>query len=231
MRKSFAGIMGSIMIVCTLSLTGCTTGVDLNDEQNNLVAEYAAGVLVNHSYKFQNKYAQEETTTQTPVINPSDEATTPADGETTAVQTDPTLFDCAGKLGMGGVSIHYSSYITTKEYPENEDALFTFAAEDGYELIVVSFTINNPTAADIVLNTYAGKPVFRAVINGRAQYNNYGNLLLNDISNLKDVTIKAGDNYNAVLVFMVEEQTATSINTFSVGLLEDGESTCSVKIK
>lgn len=48
-------------------------GVDLDSEQNNLIAEYAAGVLIKHSYNHSNRYefsASEDETEEEPTVEP-----------------------------------------------------------------------------------------------------------------------------------------------------------------
>lgn len=61
------------MILCLTLLCGCSMGVELDSQQNNLVAEYAAGVLIKHSYNHSNRYefsASEDETEEEPTVEP-----------------------------------------------------------------------------------------------------------------------------------------------------------------
>ena len=51
-RKLFA-----IALICVFMLTCCTKAIELTEDQDALVAEAAAGVLVRNSYKYKSKYA------------------------------------------------------------------------------------------------------------------------------------------------------------------------------
>ena len=45
-----------IGVGCMLTVTGCGSNVTLNTEQNDMVSEYIAGVLLKHSYENQWEY-------------------------------------------------------------------------------------------------------------------------------------------------------------------------------
>ena len=66
MKKSFL----LVVILCIGMLTGCKMGVDLDSKENDLIAEYAAGVVLLHSHYYQDRYEkpwtyQEETESPT----------------------------------------------------------------------------------------------------------------------------------------------------------------------
>lgn len=53
MKKIAALCIG---VGCMLTVTGCGSNVTLNTEQNDMVSEYIAGVLLKHSYENQWEY-------------------------------------------------------------------------------------------------------------------------------------------------------------------------------
>lgn len=70
MKKSLVWVL----IVCIIMTTGCSMGVDLDSKENDLIAEYAAGVVLLHSHYYDDRYDKpwmypddtEEPTTETP---------------------------------------------------------------------------------------------------------------------------------------------------------------------
>lgn len=53
MKKMAAIFIG---VGCMLTVTGCSSDITLNTEQNNMISEYIAGVLLKHSYENQWEY-------------------------------------------------------------------------------------------------------------------------------------------------------------------------------
>lgn len=207
-------------------LSGCAKAVDLTEEENNLVAEYAAGVLIDRSYYVENKYI-EETTVETTSIEESTSGDTPIidPSETSVVEettTETNNFDIAKELGVEGLKITYIGYSVVNEYPDDPDAMFTFQSEPGFQFLVIDFEMTNNSDADITVNTAADLPVFQADFNGDYQYNNYGSLLTNDLSNLKDVSIKSGESFQSVLIFMVRESVLTNLDDSKITIKLSG---------
>ena len=86
-----------ILISCVVVLTGCGMGVELDPKENELIAEYAAGVMLMHSHYYDDRYDKpwmytiesdtedstvEEPTTEEPTTEEptTEESTTPSGG-------------------------------------------------------------------------------------------------------------------------------------------------------
>ena len=235
MKKRVLAVASIIMMFC---VTGCAKGPNLTTDENNMIAEYVAGVMLQHSYVYQDKYSDlnlpdipniedpTEEVTEEPTEEITEEPTEDDTGaekpsrdsepETTEPETEMPVSDnwdeAAESLGLKPLKIKYNSYVITKEYPDDEDSWFTFEAEPGYTFVVGEFTLTNGTATDVTINNSDLKPVVRLVINDDKGFNNYGNLMLNDMTNMKNVTIKAGESYEAIIVFMVGDDEVKEIN-------------------
>lgn len=224
-----------LLIVTILSmffLTGCAKAIEMTDEQSDMVAEYAAGALIRRSYSYKLKYpninterpTEEPTTPEVPVINPTDE-TKPED------ETNSGGNSRLGEiLGISPVEVTYKEYKVLDEYPDDPDAIFTFSAEEGYKFIVMEFNLHNPTAQAVTVSTADKGFVFKADIN-KERLNNYANLMLNDITNLDNVVIGAGEDYKGILVFMEEEKSASDIKDFTLLVKIEDKNTEVLKIK
>ena len=218
MRKKVTGVIVSALIACLMA--GCTKATELTEEQNDIIAQYAANIIIEKSFDYDKRYkerpSQEETASSEET---SDGETTPDSTETvpeettTASPQENSIFTSA--LGINNVTVAYKGYNVTKEYPDNEDALFTFGAQEGYSFVVLNLTINNNGAQAVNINTYNEKPIYKIKVNNKT-YNNYANLMHNDISGLQDITIAAGSSYDAILVFMVEDEKINNVTSMQV---------------
>lgn len=219
-------------IIIVMMFTGCTKGIDITTEQNDIVAEYIAGVLVKNSYFYMDKYEDlketyayedeselepetitPETEPETPVINPTDDPDMPT--SETETYSDGK-WHVAEAIGLSPLEIEYVSYDITNEYPKDDESLFSFTAEDGYTFIVLNFKLYNNTEDAVTVNNYTLKPAIRLYINDYAPTYNYGNLMFNDITNLKEVTVNPESSYDGIIVFMVDEEFTKDIKSMTV---------------
>ena len=248
MRKR---IFAAVACVFAVLLTGCAMGPHLTNEQNNIIAEYAADILLGRSYFYIDKYeditkyynsdvletesqpATEEPDTDTPTSPDTSHDTDDPTKETTETETtqDPDeVFDLAEVLVFAPLQEEYTGYRIVSEYPDDPDALFSFTPEDGYKFIVVEFDVYNPTDKTITLNTENQNRVFKATVN-KGRCNNYANLLLNDFSRLRDVEIEGQSHYESVIIFMADEDVIQEIDRFEISIKDDEGHTRVLKIK
>ena len=230
-----------IYVMIFTFLTGCAKVKDISPEHNGMIAEYVAGVLLKYSHSYKEKYedlsggfvstvpdefetettpGEEETTTgkeeeTTTVPNvpgqPSDKPTSEGETGTTEVE-----WHIEKEMGLEPLTMEYESYVVTKEYPDDEDAIFTFTAEDGYTFLVLNFKLYNDTDKDVTINNYSTRPAIKAYINDNKPVYNYANLMMNDITALKDITVKAGDVFDGIIVYMIKENELADITSLKL---------------
>ncbi len=258
MKKIAALCIG---VGCMLTVTGCGNNVTLNTEQNDMVSEYIAGVLLKHSYENEWEYeklaaakrqsesknsksntlsgtntAQNTNTVQQatqPVTQPSamtattaaqnpsstTSATQSTAGETKAVaSSDEVLNSLKQVLGLNsGISLSYTQTVSGQRYP-NEQYSVSVPANNSCVVVAVEFELTNTTGSDITLNTASSTAVMKLGIEGTT-FTKSKTILKNDITNLKSVTVPAGQSYTAAAVFQIPEIFAQSLEntTLTVG--------------
>ena len=212
----------AVAVLCS----GCAGIPDMTAEQNNAVAEYAASALIERSYSYRARYVDDleplteaETEDESESESESESAAiNPSEAETEA----PVDFDIAKDMGLEGVKVSYGSYKIAEEYPDDPDALFSFEPQDGYSFLVVSLDITNTGTEAVTLNNSDKTNIIKLRI-GNKGCNNYANLLNNDITNLKGVTIEAGASFESIVIFMVQDDILNDMNEFTLST-DEGES-------
>ncbi len=240
MKKLVTVCLGVAM---ALSITGCGDKVTLTEEQNDLIAEYVAGVMLKHSYENEWNYqklniAQNTYTSKGSMNNNTIAATTNANQQastssatnttqssTTAtkatgtVVTGDVIADLKNVLNLKSADISYSKYVVSDRYPTDEFAICVPASE-GCKVIAVEFAINNNTAQAIEANTATSGVNFEINING-TKVKQLTSILKNDISALSKVNIPAGSGYTSVALFQVADKVAENISSISIEAYQD----------
>ena len=200
MKKYLTRSMAAMSAMCVLLMTGCSKGIDINNEQNEIIANYAARLVVK---------AAKVDYTYIPDIKEPD-----ADGNIIAAEHDYSPL--SDYLGLDGVEITYKDCIVGDEYPNDDSSLFVVEAEPGKKLVAVEYSLTNNTDSDIVYSIPQDGLVFRLKVNGSKNVMSFKTLLLNDFSNMKNYTIGAGQTNTAVIVFQLDSEDADSLSTVEV---------------
>lgn len=207
--------------VCVFALAGCADDVTMDNEQNDIVAEYIAGTLLRHSYANEWKYSklsnptfnksgQSTTTTgknNTTGTTAANKQTTTAVGQTGTTSTTGTTqvgikaASITEALGLSGVTVSYKKVSVGNRYPTDAYAVCV-PADSGCKVVAVEFTIKN-TGSAVYTATTKSANVTMKLSAGSGTYTQYKSMLKNDICNLDKVTINAGEEYTAAAVFQV----------------------------
>lgn len=223
--------IGTVVGVCALVLfAGCYEPLDVTDREMDMVAEYAAGVLVKHGTKTTDTllnrkeqevaFAEMATPTPRPTLAPSNTDKTPSkdngqDGEQTGDATatpkptatpvvdnsELTMRDLTELIGKDDFYFEYTGCETTMLY-QGADELFA-AAGEGKQLVVLEFKVTNrsKTGATLVLNKGASKEFVYTLRIGNKTIRPSLTLLNEDFYTSYEVTYAAGETRNCVLVF------------------------------
>lgn len=233
--KTSRKILSAMFLSAALLLTGCgESDVEVTSEQNDLIAEYVAGVLMKHSYENKWKYVKLDaniTNYQRPsqaytqaAPKPSSQAqqggTQPksADAGTTS---SGTLSDLASALELSGVTITYAGNTVCQNYPEGSDVLSVMATS-GRDILAVEFDLKNTTENDVICNTAPLGVVMRITVNNTTTVTEYATMLNNDLNTLSGVSIAPGQSYRAVVLFMVPKGSADNISSLVITLSGQG---------
>jgi hypothetical protein len=212
----------SIIILVMLLLTGCIQKYDLNEQQNDAVAEYLAGVILksDEDYK-QNLVSEEgigiETSSEDNSQSKEENSAVPSptaapaevadqSGETDETAESKKEYTIAQVFGKKDFDIQYSGYELTDTYPKDaEDTYFSLDARKGYQLLVASFTATNKKKSKNTLNLSKEEVLYQLDINVGTVYKPQFTLLENDLQYI-DLAFKGGESKTVLLVFEISKE-------------------------
>lgn len=222
-----------VLAISACMLTGCIDSMpDMTEEQSELVAEYAADMLLKYSPNYHYRIAdeeevasaeaemetsQEEETTQEE-SQPSQDLSQTGMGETVSVDAEASVedgaeYDLAAFFGMDQFSIMYASCEVTDAYPNAESGVgFSVTAPQGYNLLVLHFDVENlgEEAAQCDLFDQISKVTVN--VNDAGYVQALSTLLTNDLTTYME-DIPAGEVADAVVAVPVEQTDLDEIQT------------------
>ena len=225
----------AVLAVSVLSLTGCADIKNLSEEQENEIAEYAAGVLLQnsdkYSYRLITKEEKEVTETPTPMPATPTPAAQASDApqESQPEQTAAAPEDSKKEVSLDdlyhlkGVSILYTSYRLADKYGSSQ-----IRAEQGKKLLVAEFSLKNNSGAKKKVKLIDRRKITYQLNVDGTTYSPQISLLENQLDYLEAVIAK-GKSQKAVLVFQVDKN-ATNASSIDLSI-EEGNNKTSVKMK
>lgn len=212
-----------VILLLLATLTGCIQKFEYSEEQTDAAAEYIAGLMLKNDKEYDadlismeaiiEKQEAEATTTPTPtpVISPdssSEQGQTPT--TTVTPEKDYTLTEVIGEKGF---EINYNDYILTESYPEDAtDTYFSITPRNGFQLMVLNFSLKNTLDKDNDLNLTKADIVYQLDVNVGTIYDPPFALLENNLK-LINLKLKAGEEKPVVLIFEIKKDTEiTDVN-------------------
>lgn len=235
------------MIILSLFSVGCAKTIELTDEENYMIAEYAAELLLKYDRNSDLKYYDAEYTDVATPMEPeqtTEEVTTEAattEEEITDVQTTETVaneedvsgveadadssFDIAEFVGEDKISISYAYYMILDNYPSyDQDGVFIeIGAPAGYKLLVVKFDVENNTNDNQYIDMYSKDIEYNIIVNNKKSAKQMLTILMDDLYTYQ-TTIDASMREETVLLFQVSESIADQINDLKLRVSYRGES-------
>ena len=222
-----------VLAISACMLTGCIDSMpDMTEEQSELVAEYAADMLLKYSPNYHYRIADEEEVasaeaemetsqeeeTMQEESQPSQDLSQTGSGENVSVGAETSVedgseYDLATFFGMEQFSIRYASCEITDAYPKAESgAGFSVTAPQGYNLLVLHFDVENlgEEAAQCDLFDQINK--VRVNVNNAGYVQVLSTLLTNDLTTYME-DIPAGEVAGAVVAVPVEQTDLDEIQT------------------
>lgn len=254
--------IGLIVGACALVMfAGCYEPLEISDREMDMVAEYAAGVLVKHGTQTTDilldregqKDAFEAMATPTPrptlppasgEKDPSTEdtqsgeqgdsaATTPKPTATpVAENSDMTMKDLSALIGKDKFFFEYTDYEITTLYQGSGD-LFA-AAEEGKQLVVLKFNVTNQstTGSTLVMNKGASKEFVYTLRVGDRTIRPSLTLLNEDFYTSYEAVYAPGETKCVVLVFECKKDMVFENAVLSVLRdVEGNEDSVLIKVK
>ena len=233
------------VLLCGLTVAlltaGCGEMPDLTQEETDLIAEYAAGILLKYDKDQVNRLVDipivEEAEEELEPEETEEEQTEPEDEESTAVvdvsqdeETEPTVSSVEQYYGVPNVMITYTGYEVADSYPpstEEEDLVFSMDASAGKQLLVLKFNAQNLSGEDQNLNMLGYGARFRVSVNGESSKGALATMLVNDMQTYNDV-IPAGAAVE--LVSIVEIPQGTNVGSIDM-ILRGGEQDATLRLQ
>lgn len=242
--KRISYIACCVLIMCSFSGCSLIPELSLTQEQNELVAEYAAGLLVKYQIGHQmglTPLSAYDFMPEPEVVLPTDEETdvavdsaeieeSAADAESAqepaievqddnVEETTSSGVPMSDVFGATGFSITPTGYEVAQVYPSNntEELVFSMQAAPDKELMVIHFEVSNIGEAEAECNLMLGGVKARAIINKEGRTPAQATILDNDLLNM-DVMVDAYSSVDGVLVFEVTEGTTTEMTSLDLVL-------------
>ena len=224
-----------------LLTAGCGEMPDLTQEETDLIAEYAAGMLLKYDRDINRlvdtSMYEEEVEEEVILPEEAEEPTETEEEESTSVVdvsqdegTEPAVSSVEQYYGVPNVMIAYTGYEVTDSYPpssEGEDLVFSMEASSGTQLLVLKFNAQNLSGEDQVLNMLGYGARFRVSVNGESSKGALATMLVNDMQTYNDV-IPA--NSAVELVSIVEIPQGTNVGSIDM-ILRGGEQDATLRLQ
>lgn len=236
MNKKY--ILFGITILNICMLCGCGNKIpDMTEEQQALVCEYAAQLLISHDkfhdssvvdvdtiekekQKLENAAqvrvsveAEKEAKRKEKEEKEKEKENSKKDkNEETSVNQD---FNISEFLGLSGVDIKYAGYQISDSYPfeiQENDWQGICTASKGNKLVVFNFDVINNSGSDYNLDMASMDTHFSFKMNGNISKAALTTMLSDDLIMYRNI-IPSGDSAKTIIVVEMSENDASSLNS------------------
>lgn len=235
-KRYIKQVIGVALIgTCSISLCSCMGSLNYTEEQEDVIANYAAEVVlkhdVEHKYNYydsvSNKNFEEETTVvieeeQTTVSVPSVIPDVPGEivdnnDNTSHGISDSSSISTAFEL-PAGVNAEFTDYMITDVYPtESSKDVFVMKAVANSKLLVLKFKITNTNQTDVDVNFMANEKKYRGIVDDSKKYNAQLTLL-SDALNTYEGKISANSSKELVLIYQTQIDAKEDIKSIAVSV-------------
>lgn len=236
-------IKGMVTIAAVVLLTGCGNKIpQMTDEQQALVVEYAADVVVRHDKNYSGKLVElsieqrlpEEEATMEKQMPETESPSVPENIDIEEpvyeVQEQTQIEDIASFLKMDTVKIDYAGYEVDDFYPnesESENFFFAMNATEGNKLLILKFEVENISGAETELDIAQSNVKFKIEVNGEKK-NALTTMLLNDLAYYQG-TVAPGESVELVLTCEIPDQQAGEISSLAL-IMKSVDNTATISL-
>lgn len=226
-------------ILCSVLLSGCSSVVDLTDEETKLIAEYAAEVLLKYDVNYTDRIDEgeretlqkenaadtegsaadtvDETSATETIDTETKDTVSDSDNTEPSASSEGAEEDIAKIAGISGASITYKDYIITDQYPaaEEEDGFISLDASEGHKLLVVRFKVVNTTQDMLDISLLDKEIEYSIICNDDRTADAMLTILMEDLSTL-EITLNPGEEQEAVLVFQISKDMENKLDSIKL---------------
>lgn len=259
MKKGKVLGLFAMSAVSAALLTGCVDAMpELSKDQSDMVAEYAAGLILKYSPKYNYKIvSKEELAAAKAAMQLMDETgadeetqTQPESGEAAGTDTPQEIeiavdttstevqepvetvssadIDFAAELGIDDVIIRYQSYELCNSYPQDSSG-FGVSAAQGKTLLVVHFDIEGSPEEDVDCSLFEYNIGARVNINDTSSVSALDSIIPNYLLSFMD-NVPAGEIVDTVAIAEIDDITEQEIQSLTLRMSSNGRN-CTVNLK
>lgn len=226
-------LAGLSIMLCLLG--GCLEATPLTDKEMDVVAEYAASLLLKYDEKYNTPlyYEQEDRLTPTPTPDASagssvgnneaeDEKVifTPDTNNETQVSKQLTDIIAEENITVTCTGYELKKSVQSKEY-------FSLVAKEGRRYVVVNFLLTNNTGEKVIFDASENGLTYSIDINEKTNSRVSLSMLENDLQYM-EIPVPAGGTAEAVLVFEIAD---VEISTMYLVVENEDNDTVYVELK
>lgn len=230
-------------ISCFALLSGCASYPNLTDEEMDLVAEYAAGLLLQHSEKADNRLmkvedallvleSEKQEEAEKPTVEKEEEPEKPQEEtpdkpeEPDTPVTDNTQQEVVSGpmnevLGLSNFTLASNGYEIKDSYPDGAGAFFALDATDGNKLLVMKYTLSNNGTESAAVDMLSSSSKFRVSLDGNGYKHAMSTMLLDDLSTYVG-NIASGATVELVLISEWKEEELSNMSNLTL-YISNGE--------
>ena len=217
-------------------LTGCGSSIELTDEQNSMVAQYAAELLLKYDIRYDYRLEDINAVTGELQLDTASSALeedteidsteeVPKSEEDVTTETPDKVEEQEVELSElfeEGIEVSYTGYSIISRYPEDiSDIVAYVEPRSGMKLIVVEFTLTNTTEEQMTLNYLDSERNYRIILNDAKAAVPMQSFLEEDMTTLQ-MTLEPMETKKAVLIFQISESLENDIQSLKVSV-QQGE--------
>lgn len=238
MRKK---ILAALLVGAAIMLTGCGNAIpDMTDEQLQAVGEYAAQLLLSHDVNYKSRLVDVETLVTAAPTEPPQESLPEETPKPENIGMDPVedtpvvdLTEGQGEKERNDVKLEealglpeqvvltYTGYEILSHYPDeaSDKEYFTIDAEEGNQLLVLHFTLQNQGEGTETVNTINRKLLTNVSVNGISTYS-LSALLENNLT-LYHEDLNPGESREVVILAEYEAESLLDVVSVEINVKND----------
>lgn len=243
MRKR---ILAALLVGAAIMLTGCGNAIpDMTDEQLQAVGEYTALLLLTHDVNYKSRLVDVETLEVSqpsqeilPVETPEPENTGMDPVEQTPVvdrteeQREPEQNNIKLEEAMGlpeQMVLSYTGYEILARYPdEASDEYFTIDADEGNQLLVLHFTLQNQGEGTETANTINRNLLTDVSVNGISTHS-LSTLLENDLTLFRE-DLHPAESREVVILAEYEAESLRDVASVEINV-KNGNKNATIRLE
>lgn len=226
-----------LICICCFGFCGCTSFPNYSAEDMDLVAEYASGLLVQHSVISDNRLVNVEEALLT--LNEEKEKTDEiveeipeeiieepevVPEETPVIDNaelvEETTYPINVLMGLDALSVQSNGFEIKESYPDGSGAFFALDAGDGCKLVVMKYTITNNTDSSVDIDMLESKVSYKVSLDGNGYKYALSTMLLDDLATYVG-SLEPGNSVELVLISEWKEEEINNITDLTLYIKND----------